>query len=78
MAKEEVFELIKEVSNTLIHTDIIIYPAGSMEKNIEHKCNAYPYIDGFGDKDPTFLDIQNYRESLLELINKLIDFYKEM
>lgn len=32
----------------------------------------------FWDDKPEFMDIQDYRKSLLELISKLIDFYKEV
>lgn len=77
MTKEEVFKLIKEASETLMHTDIIMYPAGSVRKEEAIKfgktCEYF-----FNDNKPEFLDIQEYRKSLLELISKLIDFYKEM
>lgn len=76
MIKEEVFELIKEVIKELLHTDIIMYPAGSLRKeeakNIGKACE-YIYIDN----KPEFVEMQDYRKSLLELISKLIDFYKE-
>lgn len=32
MIKEEKFELIKEVIKELLHTDIIMYPAGSIRE----------------------------------------------
>lgn len=75
--KEQVFELIKEVIKELLHTDIIMHPAGSVRKedakNIRKACE-YIFID---DK-PEFIDMRDYRKSLLELISKLIDFYKEV
>lgn len=76
MNKEEISELIKEVIRELLHTDIIMYPAGSVRKEEAAKIGKtceYVYVD---DK-PEFVDIQGYRKSLLELISKLIDFYKE-
>lgn len=78
MIKEEVFELIKEGIKELLHTNIIMYPAGSMQKEEAAKIGAtceYYYLD---DNKPEFADIQGYRKSLLELISKLIDFYKEV
>lgn len=77
MNKKEVFGLIKEVIKELLNTDIIMYPAGSIRqeeaKKIGKACE-YIYID---DK-PEFVDMRDYRKSLLELISKLIDFYKEI
>lgn len=78
MSKEEILELIKEVSKEILHTNIIIYPAGSIRqeeaKKIGKPCEYY-YID---NNKPEFVDMQDYRKSLLELISKLIDFYKEV
>lgn len=77
MTKEEVFELIKEVTRELLHTDIIMYPAGSVRKEEAAKIGkTCEYI--LIDNKPEFIDMQNYRKSLLELISKLIDFYKEV
>ncbi len=78
MTKEEISELIKEAASRLIQTDIIVYPAGSMRREdinkIGSRCEYHPLVE---DK-PEFLDIQDYRKLLLELISKLIDFYKEV
>ena len=77
MTKEEVFELIKEVTRELLHTDIIMYQAGSVRKEEAAKIGkTCEYI--LIDNKPEFIDMQNYRKSLLELISKLIDFYKEV
>ena len=76
MTKEEVFELIKEVVKELLHTDIIMYPAGSVRQEEAKKIGkTCEYV--FIDNKPEFVDIQGYRKSLLELISKLMDFYKE-
>lgn len=75
--KEEIFEIIKEVIKELLNTDIIMYPAGSVRreeaKKIGKSCEYF-----FIDNKPEFIDMQDYRKSLLELISKLIDFYKEV
>lgn len=77
MVKEEVFELIKEVVKELLHTDIVMYPAGSVREEQANKIGkSFEYI--LIDNKPEFVDIQGYRKSLLELISKLIDFYKEL
>lgn len=77
MTKEKVFELINEVTKELLRTDIIMYPAGSVRKEDAKKNrNTYEYI--FTDNKPEFIDMRDYRKSLLELISKLIDFYKEV
>lgn len=77
MKKEEVFELIKEVTKDLLNTNIIIYPSGSMRKEEATKIGkTCEHI--FIDDKPEFVDMQDYRKSLLELISKLIDFYKEV
>ncbi len=77
MTKEEVFELIKEVVKELLHTDIIMYPAGSVRKEEAAKIGkTCEYV--FVDDKPEFVDMQGYRKSLLELISKLMDFYKEI
>lgn len=75
--KEEVFGLIKEVIKELLNTDIIMYPAGSIRQEEAKKIGkTCEYI--FIDDKPKFVDIQGYRKSLLELISKLMDFYKEV
>lgn len=77
MTKEKVFELINEAIKELLHTNIIMYPAGSVRKEEAAKIGKtceYILID---DK-PEFIDMRDYRKSLLELISKLIDFYKEV
>lgn len=76
MTKEEVFELIKEASKNLLNTDLIIYPCGSLSKDDKTKINGLSYFDGI-DK-PEFVDMRDYRKSLLQLISKLIYFYKEV
>lgn len=76
MTKEEVFESIKEVIKELLHTDIIMYPAGSLRKE-EAKNIGKPCEYLFEDNKPEFIEMQDYRKSLLELISKLINFYKE-
>lgn len=77
MIKEKVFEFLEVTINKLIHTDIIMYPAGSVRKEEGAKIgNTCEYI--FIDNKPEFIDIRDYRKSLLELITKLIDFYKEI
>jgi len=77
MIKEELFGLIKEVIKELLHTDIIMYPAGSVREEEAKKIGkTCEYI--FVDNKPEFVDMRDYRKSLLELISKLIDFYKEM
>lgn len=77
MTKEEVFELIKEAIKELLHTDIIMYPAGSVRKEEATKIGKpCEYI--FIDDKPEFIDMRDYRKSSLELIGKLIDFYKEV
>lgn len=77
MSKEKLFELIKEASKDLLNTNIIMYPVGSVRKEEAATIgNTCEYI--FTDNKPEFMDIQDYRKSLLELISKLIDFYKEV
>ena len=74
MNKEEVLRMIQIAFDTLIHTDLLIYPCGGLDKEVQRKMNGLPYIDRLGK--PEFVDMQDYRKSLLELISKLIDFYK--
>lgn len=77
MTKEKVFELINEVTKELLRTNIIMYPAGSIREEEAAKIGKpCEYI--FIDNKPKFVDIQGYRKSLLELISKLINFYKEV
>lgn len=76
MNKEEVLKMIQIAFDKLIHTDLLIYPCGGLAKEIQTRINGLPYVDGLGK--PEFVDIQDYRKSLLELISKLIDFYKEV
>ncbi|MBQ2349970.1 MAG: hypothetical protein II393_01690 [Cytophagales bacterium] len=77
MTKKEISELIKEVVKELLHTDIIMYPAGSVRQEEAKKIGkTCEYI--LIDNKPEFIDMQDYRKSLLELISKLIDFYKEV
>ena len=77
MIKDEIFELIKEAIKELLHTDIIMYPAGSVRQEEAKKIGkTCEYI--FIDNKPEFVDMRDYRKSLLELISKLIDFYKEV
>lgn len=77
MTKEEVFELIIEVIRELLHTNIIMYPAGSIREE-EAKKVGKPCEYFYVDNKPEFVDMRDYRKSLLELISKLIDFYKEI
>lgn len=77
MNKKEVFELIKETAKELLHTDIIMYSAGSISKEEAAKIGkACEYL--FIDDKPEFIDMRDYRESLLKLISKLMAFYKEV
>lgn len=77
MTKEEILELIKEVIKELLNTNILLYPAGSINKEDVTKIgNSCEYF--FLDNKPEFVDIQDYRKHLLELISKLMDFYKEV
>lgn len=77
MTKERIFGFLEVVINKLIYTDIIICPEGSISKDNKYNINGLYFYDGIGSK-PEFTDIQDYRKSLLELIGKLIDFYKEV
>ena len=74
--KEEIFEIIKEVIKELLNTDIIMYPEGSVRQEEAKKFLHNKYF--FIDNKPEFIDVRDYRKSLLELISKLIDFYKEV
>lgn len=75
--KEEVFGLIKEVIKELLNTNIIMYSAGSVRQEEAKKIGkTCEYI--FIDDKPEFVDMQDYRKSLLDLTGKLIDFYKEV
>lgn len=76
MNKKEIYEMIVEVIRELLHTNVIMFPAGSLSKEEAGKFGkTCEYL--FVDNKPEFADIQGYRKSLLELISKLIDLYKE-
>lgn len=76
MGKEKVFKMLELAVEKLINTDLLIYPCGSLSKEVYVKINGLPYVDGLGK--PEFIDIRDYRDSLLKLIGKLISFYKEI
>lgn len=76
MTKEEIFKMLELAISKLINTDLLIYPSGALSAEVQTKINGLSYFDGVGK--PEFVDMQDYRKSLLELISKLIDFYKEV
>ena len=55
-----------------------MYPAGSVRKEEAAKIGKTCEYICIDNTKPEFIDIQDYRKSLLELISKLIDFYKEL
>ena len=77
MNKEKISELLEKAINGLIETNVLIYPEGSLPRDKRNNFNKCGYIEVSTFK-PEFLDIQDYRDSLLKLISRLIVFYKEV